>query len=427
MTGKDWYPHAKRVPSHRLNPMNHKHKTRRAVFHYSEGGGTAEWLAHYVNGNRNEYHAVIDAEGHVAQMVPFTSGSRALLNGGIDGGDGCNRSGTRCIQVALVGYTAKSKSTLTRGSKQWKALVELAQWLKEHHGIPLKHVGRKDRDTARYIGTSGWYSHREAPHNDHTDAPWTWAWLKDARKAGDHAHRSVHTDPAHHGGAHRHSGAHGGHRASAHHHHAHAAQHLRNHTILVRDKDGNWSQLWRKDGTISPAGTVVTVRHEGKSEHHHAQFTADEADRLRKEWKAKGWTVEVAKGRHYPWLLLNPGAVWPTDKRLLSRLNDLAQHLGRRIKIISGLRTQAECERLWHAYQSGRGNLAANPWACGGKCCSIHAKGSAADCGVIGADGKYYSMLDHPKVNDSVLRDFRLHAPVRSPQKENWHIQPVEV
>lgn len=183
----------------------------------------------------------------------------------------------------------------------------------------------------------------------------------------------------------------------------------RDYTVLVRTKKGHWSQVQH-----SKKGRGFTIKASRGYNPPRYHFEHDEAMKVQARAKSKGWSVEVAKGRHYPWLILNPGAQWPTDKRLLKGLNAVAMDLHRRVKIISGYRSEASQTRLYQLYRAGRGNLAApSP-----PCRSQHCLGKSADCGVIGSDGAYRSMLDHPGTRALLHK----HSLVADAQGEHWHI-----
>lgn len=124
----------------------------------------------------------------------------------------------------------------------------------------------------------------------------------------------------------------------------------------------------------------------------------------------------------YPYLVLRDGAHWPTDKKLLWRLNEVGKQLaseqktpGIRILIVSGLRTYSEQVALWNAYLNGRGNLAARPGT------SRHETGLAADCGVIGL-GPYVSIGLFP----GAVNAMKKHGLALTVYSEAWHAETVQ-
>ena len=119
-----------------------------------------------------------------------------------------------------------------------------------------------------------------------------------------------------------------------------------------------------------------------------------------------------------PHLQLAAGAHWPTNAQLLDGLEAVGARLAAeqkrpdlKIRIVSGLRTRAEQERLYAAYLNGTGNLAAVPGT------SRHETGNAADCGVVLYG--YTSLCEFPGAV-AALRANRLAATVYS---EPWHIE----
>ncbi len=132
--------------------------------------------------------------------------------------------------------------------------------------------------------------------------------------------------------------------------------------------------------------------------------------------KGRAWmpagAAEAAKrwaGRHlaknarayprgnYPFLELSSGTKWPSDRRLLRKLNRVGAHLNRTIRVVSGRRTMDQQRELWDRYQrylngGPYANQAAYPNAN-----APHIRGVAADCGVIGRNGGYESLGDNRK------------------------------
>lgn len=103
--------------------------------------------------------------------------------------------------------------------------------------------------------------------------------------------------------------------------------------------------------------------------------------------KHKAKTFRVLKKGDWSHLRLDPSTKWPTDKKLLVRLNAVGQRLGRIVYIKSGHRTYSEQAYLYRLWKSGRGNLAAYP-----NKNAPHIRGVAADCGVIDRKGNYASL-----------------------------------
>lgn len=145
---------------------------RRIVLH-TEGmdreKGDAEGIARYVNERCIPYHATWDPRtGEWCQMVPFDRPARALLNGGINGGVGCNITGEVVIQVCVVGFAGGDWSKFPHRMKGAWVLDEIA----ESWGVPWRGTvsdwEHPNRDIARWY-RSGFTCHAAAPGNDHTD------------------------------------------------------------------------------------------------------------------------------------------------------------------------------------------------------------------------------------------------------------------
>lgn len=151
-----------------------------------------------------------------------------------------------------------------------------------------------------------------------------------------------------------------------------------------------------------------------------AWMTARAADAA-KRWAGRRLAKDVKAyppGR-YPFLELASGTMWPSDKRLLRRLNQVGAHMHRTIRIISGRRTLAQQRALWERYQrylngGPYANLAAYPNER-----APHIRGVAADCGVIGRTGSYTSLGLNSKARRKAER-LGLRALVPG---EPWHWQ----
>ena len=167
---KKWLGIAKTVKSSRRAPMA-KNTKRRAITLHNEGvdrphgDGSPVAVAEYTRREAVEYHATWNVNtGQWAQLLPFDCAARSLLNAGLDGGIGCNRSGTVNIQICVVGYGHKS---FTRGKlKNAWVLADLA----DSWDIPWK--ARKRWPGSRSVKAwrkSGIHGHCHAPGNDHTD------------------------------------------------------------------------------------------------------------------------------------------------------------------------------------------------------------------------------------------------------------------
>ena len=136
-------------------------------------------------------------------------------------------------------------------------------------------------------------------------------------------------------------------------------------------------------------------------------------------WRALGYKLVLPKGGR---VLLAPG-VRPAGPRLMAAIRAVAKETGTDLLIKSGDRTQAECEHFWRVYKNG-GALAANPWGCGGRCCSNHASGRAIDVGTL-KNGVYRSIGYDARVMRSVHKHGMWLA-VRWPSgaiREQWHLQ----
>ena len=136
-------------------------------------------------------------------------------------------------------------------------------------------------------------------------------------------------------------------------------------------------------------------------------------------WRRLGYRLVLPKGGR---VLLAPG-VRPAGPRLMRAIRAVARETGTDLLIKSGDRSQSECEHFWRVYRAG-GALAANPWGCGGRCCSRHASGRAIDVGTL-KHGVYRSIGYDARVMRSVHKHGMWLA-VRWPSgaiREQWHLQ----
>lgn len=123
-----------------------------------------------------------------------------------------------------------------------------------------------------------------------------------------------------------------------------------------------------------------------------------------------------SKAWAYPFLSKRDNTRWPTDKKLLVKMNAAARDAKRRVLIISGYRTIEEQRVLYNLYLSGRGNLAAPPGR------SNHNYGKAADCGTVNKYGTYKSAFhDAAFKYQCEKRNLRAWVP-----GEAWHLQRAE-
>jgi len=157
------------------NSMARNLPHRKLVLHNEgvdrNGDGNPMDLARYVVAQGIEYHLIWNAQsGKFVQIVPFDKAAKSLLNGNIDGGIGCNRSGTVCIQVCVQGYGHKP---FTNGPmKGANRILDIAKsW-----DIPIKKIGGGNPASfnSPNRGVDQWHSngfagHSHAPHNNHSD------------------------------------------------------------------------------------------------------------------------------------------------------------------------------------------------------------------------------------------------------------------
>lgn len=365
----EWFPGAKRISSPRKNSMAHNRPTRKATFHREEGNSTAEQLAHYVIGKAVEYSIIVDGHGDVVQIYPVSAAARSLLNGGLDGGIGANRLGSRNVQLVATGWTARGWLS----DKQRDKCREIALWLEKHHGIPAKHAGDGSRNLDRFLHRDGWFSHSEVPGNDHTDRPPNWDWLDTQKLSTGKAEKKK-----------------------------------KKKLVSVTVNGKPVYHLTREDGPKFSLNPEHAKKHPLG---HMQRDTAQEA----LAWAEKRFPkADIKVGKAGGRLTLRDGAHWPTDKRTVKALKRVAADLGREVRIISGLRTHAEQAHLYALYQSGHGNLAAPPGH------SEHEFGHAADVNVVDEHGNLVSLGNYP----GGYKSARKHGLHFSAQGEAWHVSP---
>lgn len=133
--------------------------------------------------------------------------------------------------------------------------------------------------------------------------------------------------------------------------------------------------------------------------------------------KHKAKTFRVLKQGDWSHLRLDPTTKWPTDKKLLTRLNTVGQKLGRIVYLKSGHRTLQEQTRLYNLWRAGQGNRAAYP-----NQNAPHIRGVAADCGIIDRKGNYASLGLNSQAK-KIAESLGLRAWVPG---EPWHWQRQE-
>lgn len=452
MSDNEYFPGAKRISSPHKNSMAHNRPTRKATFHREEGNSTAEQLAHYVVGKAVEYSIIVDGHGDVVQIYPVSAAARSLLNGGLDGGIGANRLGSRNVQLVATGWTARGWLS----DKQRDKCREIALWLEKHHGIPAKHAGDGSRNLDRFLHRDGWFSHSEVPGNDHTDRPPNWDWLgsagsghKDQNKSQER-HHGHHRDPHRHGaeqGAHS-DDSHGGgdHREDRgdqkHKHHQKKGSRTppthpdEPHYLVLVSDHGKSTPLLNRDGDES--GWTTDKSQATEYPHGHIKYEhVDEAiawahehglvvEKVLRAKPADHHPDHEHKRHHKPdgkkgsgKLTKNASTHWPTDKRTVERLKKVAEDLGVELRIVSGYRTYAEQARLYDGWIHHRPgfNLAAPP----GK--SNHNFGHAADTDVVKPDGTLVSIGNWPGARQALKK----HGLVLSVASEAWHVDPKEI
>ena len=162
---------------------------------------------------------------------------------------------------------------------------------------------------------------------------------------------------------------------------------------------------------------------------HRVRLTAGEAEKAAKWAKRRptvSWT-RVSDGR-FPFVSLADGAR-PCNDDLMKRLNQVGKGIQKRVHIVSGDRNPYEAWRLRQGWVHRRPgfNLAArccskysggHSWSsCGKDPWSNHARGQAADCGVL--DPNYRSIGYHAGARKWLRKlDCALVVP-----GEKWHVE----
>jgi D-alanyl-D-alanine carboxypeptidase len=416
---KPWFDGAERLPSSRSNPMAGNKPSKKLICHTSEGPSTqsAHSLAQYVVNEAKEYSAVINSHtGDIVQIYPINTGARSLLNGGIDGGVGCNRSGQIAFQVCFVGKTAEGRSLVEDALKHDK-VRRFFQWIHEW-GVPAVDLTGHNR-SLDWWHKSGILCHADAPGNDHTDhvpvGPIIEAMKGGAAKKTTPAKKAP-AKPA----AKQHSAATDKGTGS---------KDEQRYVVLAEAEGHDGKPHWYPIGHDDKDGFHLVRNDDNwatKEEPHIRPVKAGVKPRM--EWaKANGHpkvkVMKVAKWEEHAGggngkLTLRQGAHWPTDKRTVERLKQVAADLGVEVRIISGLRTYQEQVALYNAYLAGRGNLAARPGT------SNHEKGHAADTDVVDPKtGNLVSIGAWPGARAALKK----HGLVLSVGSENWHVDPREV
>jgi hypothetical protein len=192
--------------------------------------------------------------------------------------------------------------------------------------------------------------------------------------------------------------------------------------VVVVTPFGGWRQLYR-----TPAGGY-TVKRKG----NRARLTVQEVE-WAKKWVSKRPHYKIARvvgPKQYPFITLSDGETWPTNQKLLRKLNRVGKKRRRELRCVSGGRDAFTAWQLRMKYLRGQGNTAApccaytgiHTWkACGKSPRSNHASGNAADMNVV-KRGRLVSIgLD--KRCKKLLYKFGLCLPVRIPQYEPWHVE----
>lgn len=379
MTGPLWMPGAIRIPGRYPGTMDGTHGTRKVVLH-TEGVdrgvdgryGNAVDLARYVVAKDIGYHLIYDWSGRFAQIYPANVAARALKR---HGDWSPNKQGQVALQVCFAGIE-HAADTERWPLDNWHKFLQWAHDL----GIPTDtHIDwrKPTRDRTLWV-RSGWTCHAAAPGNDHRDgtgAPYGLLSGHRVTKSRSRRKRVVATTLA-----------------------------GRRRQVYRHRKTGRFG--WRSGKRWSP------------------WMTAAEARRAVKWTKKRRATAPriVAHGQPV-FVELSPGATWPTDRKLVTRLDTVGRRRRRRILIVSGKRTysqQLALWRKWQAYRNGSGppaNLAAFP-----NSNAPHIRGVAADCGTIDRHGTYRSLgLDTRAAHEA--RELGLAALV---PREPWHWQRRE-
>lgn len=169
---KRWLPDVKQVRARSFNSMAGNTTSRKITLHdegNAPGIGDAVELMRYVVDKGIEYHCTWNVRnGLWCQSTPFHMASKALENGGLDGGIGANRSGTINIQICVAGFNGRDGQRFTDVplNGAWR-LADIADaW-----GIPLEPLGdfQCPVRSARLWKRDGVSGHLMAPRNSHGD------------------------------------------------------------------------------------------------------------------------------------------------------------------------------------------------------------------------------------------------------------------
>lgn len=145
----------------------------RAVLHTTETQGWA--------GARYYHIEMLQTSNgvEIRQYRPFNKASLALRN--LSGGVQTNRMGEACINVCVTGYAKDAPSGGVWTLEMYKALHELALWLKEEWNIPLQNTAKVGRgicygyhsicrmSSPQWQLYTGWCGHQNVPENTHWD------------------------------------------------------------------------------------------------------------------------------------------------------------------------------------------------------------------------------------------------------------------
>lgn len=362
-----WYPKAVRVPAGQAGVMDGSNGSRKIVIH-TEGvargkaGADARGLARYVAERGIAYHFVVDPwRGTVAQCYPVGVASRALEAHSWSP----NRQGVLAVQVCFAGISDAGELART----PLKGWPELAAWLHRVHGIPLvTHVDWDRPARAEHAWRrSGVVAHCHAPeqwtgHTDGVHAP-IGRLLGKAKPAKPAKPKPAKPKPVK----------------------PQADRRRRRFRLVVTTRLGR-----RKLVYLTKTGYSYR-----RGKHGRLMLTAGEVE-AGKRWAARRAVrqARTLKRGEYSHLELAPGVKWPTDRRLLRKLNKVGRDRGRLLRLQSGLRDLDQQAALYAAYQR---YLAGGPYA--NKAAppnpsAPHVRGVAADLGVmLGRAGDRYLSL----------------------------------
>ena len=135
--------------------------------------------------------------------------------------------------------------------------------------------------------------------------------------------------------------------------------------------------------------------------------------------------------RRWPWVVLGPGAEWPSGasgRDLRRRLHQVGNAIRHEVIVTSGQRGWLAQHDAYMDYLAG-GTLAApccwkhyphSKSECGRQCASMHCQGRAADCVLQLSSGKRVNIGEYGPARVAMAR-FGLSLPVGS--GETWHVQ----